>query len=102
MNSIDQKMLQIKSLDNNASLGLSEFTGKWYVIANIEIGGDGVLTGISEHEVIPEYAVDAYFNSLITVDNYHYLVTGSYDERHHWRWNGAAFQLVNSRGVIPT
>jgi len=94
MNNLDYKMLQIKSLDNGASLCFSEYTGKWYVSANIEKGGDGVLIGISEHEVSPTQAVESYFTVLTTVDlDDHYLVTHSLDDgkRRHWRWNGAAF-----------
>jgi hypothetical protein len=41
MNDLDRKMLQIKSLDSDVSICFSEYTGKWYVSANTEIGGDG-------------------------------------------------------------
>jgi hypothetical protein len=93
---IDRMMLQIKSLDNNASLGFSEYTSQWYVDARIEMGGEGVLFGMTEHRSSPESAVMAYFSSLITVDLDHYLVTHAYDEkaRRHWKWNGAAFTEV--------
>lgn len=98
MNIIDHQMLQIKSLDNDASLCFSGYTGKWYVQAKIEIGGDGVLTGMTEHESNPEQAVNAYFSSLTNLDLDHYLVTHPHPysdfPRRHWRWNGAAFAEV--------
>jgi hypothetical protein len=96
LSNLDQKMLQIKSLDSSASIVFSQFTLKWHVSANIEVGGDGVLSGITEHESSPELAVGAYFKRLTTVDLDHYLVTSGYAERdrRHWRWNGAAFQEV--------
>ena len=99
MNDLDRKMLQIKSLDSDASICFSEYTGKWYVSANIEEGGDGVLVGICKHRATPEAAVDAYFDHLRTVDIDHYLVTRPFDgeNRRSWKWNGAAFQEVAAR-----
>ena len=96
MNSLEQNMLQIKSLDKDASLCFSEYTHNWYVLANIEKGGGGVLSGIVEHESTPEGAVDSYFHHLTTVDLDHYLVVKSYDNkaRRHYRWNGAAFAEI--------
>jgi hypothetical protein len=96
MNEIDKRMLQIKSLDPNASLKFSNYSYKWYVSARIEVGGDGVLVSINEHELTPENAVDSYFRSLISVDSDHYLVTNScdIDTRREYRWNGAAFQEI--------
>ncbi len=93
METIDNQMLQIKSLDRNASLGFSEYTGKWYVLADIQIGGDGMLVGVNQHESNPADAVDSYFRALTSIPLDRYLVTGSLlDGRtRHWRWNGAAF-----------
>jgi hypothetical protein len=87
--STNQAMLLIKSLDTNAHLGYSEWTGQWYVSARIDIGGDGVLRGGSEHRNTPDEAVSAYLSWLTDVDVDHYLVTSN--PRRHWRWNGAAF-----------
>ena len=95
LTNIDRQMLQIKSLDSDATIGLSEYTGKWYVVAEIEIGGDGLLSGVTEHESTPEAAIDAYFDRLTQVDLQHYIVTGYYGkDLRHWRWNGAAFSEV--------
>ena len=95
MNNLDQKMLQIKSLDRDASIVFSEYTYRWYVSALIEIGDGLTLSGANEHESTPEGAVDAYFHALTTVDLNHYIVTNSMREsRRHYRWNGAAFAEI--------
>ena len=96
METIDHQMLQIKSLYRSASLCFSEYTGKWYVMANIEIGGGGALVGVSQHESNPADAVDSYFRALTSIPSDRYLVTNAHNEgrTRHWRWNGAAFAEV--------
>jgi len=90
--SINQTMLLIKSIDLRAHLEFSEWTKQWYVEARIDIGGDGLLSGGSEHRDTPQEAVVAYMERLCEIDLDHYLVTNAGgDARRHWRWNGAAF-----------
>lgn len=91
MNSLDQKMLQIKSLDRDASVEFSTYTHRWYVSARIEIGDGTMLTGISRHSDYPEEAVNNYFHALTTLNDLHYLVTGYDKNLRLWKWNGAAF-----------
>lgn len=97
MNDITRQMLVIKSLDPSASLGLSEVTGRWYVSARIEIGGDGMLRSIGSHADSPQVVVAEYFDALVRAgENYpkQVLVTNAYSNRREWRWNGAAFAEV--------
>lgn len=94
--SATEAMLLIKTMDNGAMLKLSEWTGKWYVEAQVEVSDGVVLSGVTEHEDSPEQAVHAYLARLAEVDVNDFgrvLVTRAYagDERRHWRWNGAAF-----------
>jgi predicted acetyltransferase len=84
-------MLQIKSLDNDASVRYSQYTHMWYVSANIEIGGDGLLSGIASHAESPQLAVEEYFKVITTVPIGYYLVTERGEGRREWLWNGAAF-----------
>lgn len=95
MSEVTREMLLIKSLDNSASVVLSEWTRKWLVMARISIGDGAVLSSICEHADTPQAAVRAYFEALCDVDQSdteHYLVTREgTDQRRHFRWNGAAF-----------
>lgn len=88
-------MLLIKSLDNDASLLLSEWTGQWYVSARIEMGDGAILTGGTEHRDTPTEAINAYMDWLTSVPIGKYLVIHAYHpERRHYRWNGAAFAEI--------
>jgi hypothetical protein len=90
-------MLVIKSLDYGAYLDFSEYTGQWYVSSAINIGGDGMLTGITEHRTTPEQAIEAYLLRIQAVEAPRYIVTKSNSpDRRHYRWNGAAFAEVPS------
>lgn len=89
---VKRAMLLIQTLDPNAHIGFSDITGQWYVSAHIEIGGDGFLSGGTEHRDTPEDAVRAYLAHLTSIDLGRYLVTKFDGQRRHWRWNGAAFR----------
>ena len=89
--SINHKMLKIKALDVGAHLEYSEYSQQWYVEAQIEVGGDGMLVSVCEHKDSPDEAVEWFFDAITTVDRDHYLVANGYGSRRHWRWNGAAF-----------
>jgi hypothetical protein len=101
-NLIDQQFLLIKSIASGASLEFSDWTSQWYVSASIEIGGDGVLIGITEHRETPELAVSAFLDAMQSVEwPSHYLVTDSYkDKRREWRWNGTAFTDCTRQEVL--
>lgn len=95
---VTEQMLLIKSLDNGAHVELSEYTGKWFVSARVEISDGVIVSGITEHRADPAAAVEAF---LIAVCNVNYaakldsvLVTRKGSERREWRWNGAAFTEV--------
>jgi hypothetical protein len=100
MEIIDRQILLIKCLDREAHVGFSEYTKKWYVVANIEIGNGSVLKGIPEHCDTPQLAVEQYFETMKAVGTQsgsldEYLVTGGNSpERIHWRWNGAGFMQI--------
>lgn len=101
MNDISHKMRLIQSLDDDAHIDYSKWTGKWYVSARIEIGDGAFLSGITEHRDAPEQAVDAFLARLVTVDQHdfdHYLVTRR--PCRHWRWNGSAFTEVSSLELL--
>lgn len=93
-------MLLIKSLDNSAHLELSEWTGKWFVSARIEVSDGVILRGLVEHRDTPDEAVFALLDKLRGIDMSKHgerLVSRAYsDERREYRWNGAAF--VESEG----
>ena len=92
MLSIDSAMLMIKGLDRNAHLEFSDVTGKWYVSARLEICGNGVLCGITEHRATPQQAVEAFLERLQTVEYPLRICANAYTKNHReWRWNGAAF-----------
>ncbi len=91
VNETKKSILIIKALDNDAHLEFSEFTGKWYVSALIEEGGDGVLIGFTEHCDTPDLAVEKFLLRLKTVPEGKYLVVNNFGQRTHYRWNGAAF-----------
>jgi hypothetical protein len=97
-------MLTIKALDRAAHLAFSEWTQKWYVVADIEVSDGCVIGGIAEHHDTPDQAVLAFLGRLQQVDLSdfdHVLVTNSLrGNRRHWRWNGAAF--VEDRTWQPT
>ncbi len=95
MSDINRAMLLIKSLDVDAHLEFSEWTDQWYVSARIQTGGDGLLTGITEHRATPEAAVYAFVDRLrsVGIGGDMVLITHSNDavRRRHYKWNGAAF-----------
>lgn len=98
MDDTTRTMLLIKSLYNDAHLALSEYTGQWFVMARINIGGDGLLTGGTEHRDTPQEAVAAYMDWLTNVPRDKYLVVNDGREnRRHYRWNGAAFTEIPIR-----
>lgn len=102
MDDTTRTMLLIKSLYNDAHIALSEYTGQWFVMARIDIGGDGLLTGGTEHRDTPQEAVAAYMHRLTDVPHGKYLVVdGSRETRRHYRWNGAAFAEVPIPAQLP-
>ena len=95
MDDTTQAMLLIKTLDNDARLLLSDYTGQWYVSARIEMGDGVILEGGCKHRGTPQEAVAAYMGWLTNVPVDKYLVTHAYhDNRRHYRWNGAAFAEI--------
>jgi hypothetical protein len=100
MDSVTQQMLLIKSVDNDATIGFSEYTGKWYVQAKVEVGGDGLLRGMTEHADSPGSAVEALLVAMTEVASDRYLVSGYGPKRRHYRWNGAAF--YEAIGTYPS
>lgn len=94
---VNTAMLHIKALDPDASVRFSEWTGKWYVAADIDISDGAVIGGITEHRDGPERAVTDFLARLTQVgydDLDHVLVTrANNNDRRHWRWNGAAFVI---------
>lgn len=95
MPGITQDFLMIMSLDPEAAISFSEYTGQWYVQARIEVGDGDVLQGMTEHRDTPEDAVNAYMARLKEINYHqatHFLVTRRFgDRRQHWRWNGVTF-----------
>lgn len=57
MDDTKRNMLLIKSLDNDASLRLSEYTEGWYVSARIEVVNGSFLTGPNFHGDTPDRPV---------------------------------------------
>lgn len=92
---LDDAMRIIQSLDSDAHLCFSNFTGQWFVSARIEISNGALLQGIAEHRPTPEDAVYAYLAELQKIHIHQWeqvLVTRSMErERREWKWNGAAF-----------
>lgn len=91
MNEVARVMLLIKTVDPDASLKLSEYTGKWYIEARIEVGDGAILRGCTEHRDTPGEAVLAYFDNLRMLKVDEYIVGRYLDQRREYRWNGAAF-----------
>lgn len=89
----EQMILLIKSLDPQAHVAFSEYTGRWYVSAHIEISDGAILSGISEHAPTVEAALRLYVGRLVAVDTHDtdHVIVSRYPERRHWRWNGFAF-----------
>lgn len=83
-------------LDELVHVGYSRYTNKWFASLDVEIGGDGVLQGVVQHRESSDEAVLALFNELTSVQAPKYLVTNAADRerRKHWRWDGAAFIVV--------
>lgn len=84
-------MLAIKTLDHCAHLCLSEYTGKWYVEAKVEISDGCILSGVTEHRETPAQAVRAFVDRLQAITLDEVIVAKPIGERRHYRWNGAAF-----------
>lgn len=73
----------------------SSWTGQLYVSARIEVGGNGVLSGICEHRPTAQAALTAFARRLTEVSAPLYLVTdGNTDERRHWRYSAAADRIL--------
>ena len=79
-----EAMLDIIEIAPNATILFSEFTHGWYVDARIEIGGDGLLSGVTEHRATPDTAVLAYHERLRSVRAPYYIATNaSTEQRQH-------------------
>lgn len=88
---LNHAMLCIQTLDPDAHLDFSHFTGKWYLSSRIEISDGAILSSITEHEDTPEAAVFAYFDKLKWISLDEVIVAKPTGQRRHYRWNGAAF-----------
>lgn len=84
-------MLAIKTLDNWASISLSEHTGRWYISAKIQISNGNFLKAVTEHRDTPAQAVRAFVDALKELSMDEVIVASPTGERRHYRWNGAAF-----------
>ena len=100
---VTTEMRIIHVLDPNASLHLSEYTGKWYVSSQIHISNGALISGISEHRDSPEDAVSAHLARLVNVGPAEVVVTGENRNRggrRHWRWNGHAWTDASDRIAV--
>lgn len=63
--------------------------GDWYVHQDVEVGGNGFLTGSYGNGETPEEAICDHWSKLTDgVSPGNYLVTRKYGKRIHVRWNG--------------
>jgi hypothetical protein len=93
-NRVTRAMLQLQAIDDSAHLRVSPHTGKWYVVANIELSNGVLLEGVAEHREHPDDAVLAMMDRLTEAwPNRHVVVdaSGLHGGRRHYGWNGAAF-----------
>ena len=84
-------MFAIKALDPAAHLCLSEYTGKWYIEAKVEVSDGCILSGVTEHRETPAQAVRAFVEALQAISLDEVIVAKPTGQRRHYRWNGAAF-----------
>lgn len=95
MNTLDQKMMLIKTLDPDAHINFSQYTQRWYVSSNIEVTDGMMITSLSEHSDTPGEAIVNYLLAMQLVKEPKRLVTNSMREnRREWRWNGVAWGEV--------
>ena len=88
---IEGKMLMIQSMTRDVAIRFSDVTQLWYVTSNIEIGDGSLLSSISEHADTPGRAVRMFFKRITNLEPNQFLVVGSWGDRKHFTWNGAAF-----------
>jgi hypothetical protein len=96
MNNINTMMLQMQAIvgdQHGVALRLSEYTGKGYIEAPIEISDRSILSGGAAHRDTPDEAVRAYYEYLKQADGIEKrIVTNAWsDNRKEFRWNGASF-----------
>ena len=66
---------------------------KWYVCQSIEVGGDGLLSGLTGRGLTPEGAISDHWRLLTTIPENKYLVVKSISkDRKHYRWNKFMWQ----------
>lgn len=94
-----EAILFLKAIGAEPSIGYSEYTNKWYMSDDIEVGGDGMLASPTLHRDTPEAAVVDLFEQYKQDAKFlgqKYLVT-RYPERRHWQWNGACFVQIGGK-----
>lgn len=98
--SVQDAMRLIQILDDSAKISFSQWTGKFFVTARIEISNGSVLRGLAEHENSPITAVFSYLEALqkVTLTSDARIVTNGYrPTRQQWYWNGVGWALDNER-----
>lgn len=88
---VERAMLAIKTLDKDAFILLSEYTGLWYIGAKINVSDGIMMRGLTEHRSTPEQAVMAFLDALSSISLDEVVVAEPAGERREYRWNGAAF-----------
>ncbi len=87
---LTQKMQLIQQLAGRLSFGIRE-DGYYYVITQhmVEIGGDGVLTSLTQSASTPEEAATQWWEQHVTdLPEDRYLVLYYGGEQHHFLWAG--------------
>ena len=98
----EEVMAHLLALSPGACVKFSEWTGKWYVEASIEVGDGSILEGGTEHCDTPHEAIQAYFRRLTSVPLDKYIATRYRSQRREWRWNGAAFvEITREEALCP-
>lgn len=65
----------------------SEYTGKFYVTARVEVSNGSFLRGVTEHRSTSQDAVIAYAERIMAVVAPEMVVVGAFTpERQQWRW----------------
>lgn len=75
--------------------------GDWYVSQSVEIGGNGMLSGVYGNGDSPEVAVfDHWYRLTENLKPYEYLVVNAYgDDRKQYRWTGYRWSSVTAKNA---
>lgn len=87
--------LIIKALDPHARCEYYEGSGLFGVRSNIQISDGQIISSTGAAASMPEEAYERLLTELTAVIAPKYVVTSpNGSDRRHWRWNGAAFALI--------